>query len=145
LFLFAALAVSGGFAAYAAQTGALATPANSSSPADTFLLNDPNLSNQRGAVPGNRELLFRMMLATALVIVLAVAALYLSRRVLPKMARGAAKEIRVLETTYLGPRKALHLIQVGPHRFLIGSTNENISSLAQLAADKQQAIDNRQP
>ena len=145
LFLLAVLTVSGGFTACAAQASGSAASASSSSSTDTFLLNDPNLSNQQGAIPGNRELFFRMMLATALVIVLAVVALYLSRKVLPKMARVSAKEIRVLETTYLGPRKALHLVQVGPHRFLIGSTNENISSLAQLAVDKQQAIDNRQP
>ena len=145
LFVFAALAVTGGFAGYAAQTSGSAAPATGSSSADTFLRDDPNLSNQQGAVPGNRELFFRMMLATALVIILAVVVLYLSRKVLPKMARGSAREIRVLETTYLGPRKALHIVQVGPHRFLIGSTNENINSLAQLAVDKQQAIDNRQP
>ena len=71
-----------------------------------------------------------MMFAIALVVGLGVVALYLSKRVLPKMARASAKEIRIIETVYLGPRKALHLVEVGRHRLLIGSTHDTITPLA---------------
>jgi flagellar biogenesis protein FliO len=32
----------------------------------------------------------------------------------------------------LGPRKSVHLIEIGSRRLLIGSTNENIRKLADL-------------
>jgi flagellar biosynthetic protein FliO len=73
-----------------------------------------------------------MMFSVALVIVLGVAALYLSKKVLPKVTNAPGKEIHVLETTYLGPRKALHLVEVDNHKLLIGSTNENIATLAHM-------------
>jgi flagellar biogenesis protein FliO len=40
-----------------------------------------------------------------------------------------------VETVHLGPRKAVHLIDVGHRRFLIGSTNENVTKLADLNED----------
>ena len=55
---------------------------------------------------------------------------FLSKKVLPRVARGSAKEIRVVETVYLGPRKALHLVEVGRRKLLIGSTSESITPLA---------------
>jgi flagellar biosynthetic protein FliO len=107
-------------------------PNDSNSPAEVTPLTNPD-SNSVGssnASPGFPELFFKMMGSIALVIGLGVAVLYLSKKVLPKVARGSAKEIRVVETVYLGPRKALHLVEVGHHRLLIGSTQENISPLA---------------
>lgn len=71
-----------------------------------------------------------MMVSILLVVGLGAAALYLSKKVLPRVARVSAKEIRVVETVYLGPRKALHLVEVGHHRLLIGSTHETITPLA---------------
>ncbi len=91
---------------------------------------DPNLAGQPGGATGMPDLFGRMMLSILLVIGLGAAAFYLSKKVLPKVARGSAKEIRVVETVYLGPRKALHLVEVGHHRLLIGSTNETITPLA---------------
>ena len=73
-----------------------------------------------------------MMFSVAIVAVLAVAAFYLSRKVLPKVTNAPDKEIRVVETTYLGPRKTLHLVQVGNQKLLIGSTNDTITTLARL-------------
>jgi flagellar biogenesis protein FliO len=40
------------------------------------------------------------------------------------------KQIHVLETTHLGPRKAVHLVKIGEQQLLIGSTNESITTLA---------------
>jgi flagellar biogenesis protein FliO len=81
---------------------------------------------------GGRELFARMMLSVVVVIALGVGAVYLSKRVLPKVTSTAGKEIHIRETVYLGPRKALHLIEVGTHKLLIGSTSDRITPLAHL-------------
>jgi flagellar biosynthetic protein FliO len=72
----------------------------------------------------------RMILSLVLVMGLGVAAFFLSKKVLPRVARGSAKEIRIVETVYLGPRKALHLVEIGHRKLLIGSTSESITPLA---------------
>lgn len=96
-----------------------------------FLENpDANVVGPSGNSLSMQELFIRMMLSILLVLGLGAAAFVLSKKVLPKVARGSAKEIRVVETIYLGPRKALHLVEVGHHKLLIGSTNESITPLA---------------
>ncbi len=71
-----------------------------------------------------------MMLSVGLIVGLGAAAFYLSKRVLPKVAHAPGKEIHVLETAYLGPRKTLHLVEVGGQRLLIASTSDCITMLA---------------
>jgi flagellar biosynthetic protein FliO len=71
-----------------------------------------------------------MMFSVVLVVVLGAAALYMSKKVLPRITNLPGKEIRILETAHLGPRKAVHLVKIGNQRLLIGSTNESISMLA---------------
>ena len=99
-----------------------------------------------GADLDTGRLFLRMMLSVGIVIGLGAAALYLSRRVLPRMAHPAGREIRIVETACLGPRKALHLVEVGNQRLLIASTSESITMLtplgdALLDVPKQQADD----
>ncbi len=77
----------------------------------------------------NSGLFLRMMLAVGIVMGLGVAALYVSKKVLPRVTHTAGREIRILETTCLGPRKALHLVEVGNQRLLIASTHESITML----------------
>jgi flagellar biosynthetic protein FliO len=74
------------------------------------------------------------MVALIFLIVLSIGAFYVSKRLLPKLSNRPSKEIRIVETVHLGPRKAVHLIEVGNRRFLIGSTNENIRKLAEVTA-----------
>ena len=81
---------------------------------------------------GQSELFFKMILMVLLVIVLGVAAIYLSKKLLPKFGRLSGKSIQVCETVHLGPRKAIHLIKIGKQTLLIGSTNENITRLADI-------------
>ena len=76
------------------------------------------------------ELFFKMILMVLLVVVLGAGAIYLSKRFLPRFTRLSGKRIQVCETVHLGPRKAIHLIKIGKQAFLIGSTNENITRLA---------------
>ena len=127
--LFVALVVGGGLAALAARSAdSSEVPATTPETPRSFL--DSNLSPESGPGLDNGQLFLKMMGSVVLVIVLAVAALYLSKKVLPKVTQAAGKEIRVVETTYLGPRKALHLVEVGNQKLLIGSTNESIATLA---------------
>jgi flagellar biosynthetic protein FliO len=131
--MFAVVVVAGGLVGLAAratdrETGAAPTPE-----AQRTVFDGPSLTHQ-GSEPsgslGSTELFFRMMLSILLVVGLGVGALYLSKKVLPRVTKACGKEIRVIETTYLGPRKALHLVEIGGQRLLIGSTNESIVTLA---------------
>ncbi len=102
------------------------------------LANDPNFvtnSNEGTSdmLGGNQELFFKMMLSVLLVITLGAVAIYVSRRLLPRITNLPGKRICVLETHYIGPKKAIHLIEIDNHRLLIGSANENITLLADLA------------
>ena len=78
------------------------------------------------------ELFYRTMLAVIIVIVLGISAIYLTKKLLPKITNASGKEVHIVETVHLGPRKSVHLIEIGNQRFLIGSTNENINKLADL-------------
>jgi flagellar biogenesis protein FliO len=145
VFLCLLLVVSGGWIALASrQTTIQKTPDGGQKTEDSAavrspsavlrdppsFLNDPRLPASGGGSLGNGELFFRMMLSVGLIIGLGTAALYLSKRVLPKVGHAPGKEIHVLETAYLGPRKALHLVEIGGRRLLIASTNDCITMLA---------------
>jgi flagellar biosynthetic protein FliO len=93
-------------------------------------LSDPNRVSPADISLGGTDLFLRMMLSVGLIAALGVAALYLSRKVLPKVVNAPGREIRVLETTYLGPRKALHLVEVAQQKLLLASTNDRITTLA---------------
>ncbi|UCE49053.1 MAG: FliO/MopB family protein [Phycisphaerales bacterium] len=73
--------------------------------------------------------------AVLFVVVLGAAAFYVSKKLLPKITNLPGKEVRVVETVYLGPRKAVHVLEVGSRRFLVGSTSENITKLADITGD----------
>ena len=74
------------------------------------------------------------MISVLFLVALGVGGIYISKRFLPKITNMSDKEIRVIETVHLGPRKAVHLLEIGERRFLIGSTNENITRLADLTS-----------
>ncbi len=99
---------------------------NSSSPFE----NDPNFSAASAASLGTREMFFKMMLSVLLVVALGAAAIYISKKFLPKITNPSGKEIHIIETAHLGPRKAVHLLKIGNQRLLIASTNEGITKLA---------------
>jgi len=94
--------------------------------------NDPNFSTRASGGLGTRELFFKMMVSVLFLVALGAAAIYVSKRFLPKITNLPGKEIRISETVHLGQRKAVHLLEVGERRFLIGSTNDNITKLADL-------------
>ncbi len=76
-----------------------------------------------------------MMLSVLLVVGLGAAAIYASKKLMGRIANLPGKRIKVVETAYLGPRKAVHLLRIGDLWILVGSTNENITKLAELTSD----------
>ncbi len=95
-----------------------------------MLAGDPNFTAGANNGLGNKELFFKTMLMVVLVAVLGVAAVYASKKLLPKITNLPGKEIHIAETVHLGPRKTVHLLRIGKQWLLIGSTNENITKLA---------------
>jgi len=91
---------------------------------------DPNFSAGADGGLGSQELFYKTMFMVVLVAVLGAAAIYASKKLLPRITNLPGKEIRIVETVHLGPRKTVHLLRIGNQWLLIGSTNENITKLA---------------
>jgi len=102
--------------------------------------NEPNRIGGLGNDVGMGDMFFRMILMVLLVVVLGAAAIYLSRKLLPRFTQLSGKRIRVVETVHLGPRKTVYLLKVGSQQLLIGSTNENITKLADIT-DESSEVD----
>ncbi len=109
------------------EPGKSLSDSSTSSPQFT---NDPNFWAGTGGGLSTRELFYKMMLAVLLVAVLGTAAIYISKKFVPRITNLSGKKIQVSETVHLGPRKAVHLIKIGNRRLLIGSTNESITKIA---------------
>lgn len=103
-------------------------------------------SNLLSGPTSGREFFYKMLLSVLLVIALGIGVIYVSRKLLPRIANLPGKQIRVLETAYIAPRKGIHLIQAGTRRLLVASTNETITMLADVtesAADFAAELDKR--
>lgn len=96
---------------------------------------DPNFALSAGKAAGTRELFIKMMVSVFIVVCLGAGAIYASKKVMGKFTKLSGKKVKVIETTYLGPRKAVHLLRIGDRHLLIGSTNENITKLADLTTE----------
>jgi flagellar biogenesis protein FliO len=51
---------------------------------------------------------------------------------MPRLAPSQGKKVKVLETVHLGPRKMVHLLEIGGQQILIGSTPDKITKLADI-------------
>jgi flagellar biosynthetic protein FliO len=130
-FLVAVALGSGALVLWSVQstTAEAATETSKFKPGSLFA-NDPNFSAASADSLGTRELFFKMMLSVLLVIALGAGVIYISKKFLPRITNLPGKQIRIIETVHLGSRKAVHLIEIGNQRFLIGSTSEGITKLA---------------
>ena len=107
---------------------------NSQSESNSLFEDDPNFLTNTNNGTGTRELFFKFMVSVLFLVALGAGGIYVSKRFLPKITNLSGKEIRIAETVHLGPRKAVHLLEIGERRFLRGSTNENITRLADLTS-----------
>jgi flagellar biosynthetic protein FliO len=49
----------------------------------------------------------------------------------------AARQISVVETVHLAPRRAIHLVRVGGQHLLVGATDQSITLLSEIEVDPQ--------
>jgi len=68
-----------------------------------------------------------MLAYTLVILVLGAVGILVARRYRPGVTRRGGRNVALLETTYLGPRKAVHLLQVGERRFLVSSSRDGVS------------------
>ena len=101
---------------------------------NSLFANDPNVSVGSGGGLNTQELFLKMTFAVLLVMVLGIAAVYVSKKFGARIANLPGKKIRIIETIHLGGRKRIHLLKVGDQELLIASTNENITKLADITA-----------
>jgi flagellar biosynthetic protein FliO len=98
----------------------LLTGDGSSSSAKNDLFNDPVLLSAS------------VFLKLAVVVILMVAAAWIVRRVQGGSWKSVERQVKVIETTHLTPRRAIHLVQVGDRKLLIGATDQSISLLTEV-------------
>ena len=79
-------------------------------------------------------LLYKVLAYTLIILVLGAVALVVVKKVLPRIGPPGGKSISVLETVYLGPKKTLHLLQVGSKKFLVAGSREQITLLGEVTA-----------
>jgi flagellar biogenesis protein FliO len=80
-----------------------------------------------------REQLFKQLLTMiAFVGVIGIGAWFFCKKFACTWTSGKGKNINVIETVSLGPRKLMHIVSVGSKQFLLGSTPENIRLLAEI-------------
>lgn len=59
-------------------------------------------------------------------------------------ANGAARNLRVLERVALDPRKSVFLVEAGSRVFLLGASDQSVSTLAELSRDELAALPARE-
>lgn len=124
-------------AAQATETEPAKPPSdNSSGGRSSLFANDPNFLVGSANRLNTRELFFKMMLSILLVVVLGAAAVYVLKKFGARITNLPGKRIRIIETAHLGPRKTVHLLKVGNQHFLVGSTSESITKLAEITDEQ---------
>ena len=80
----------------------------------------------------------KMVTALGIVLSLLFAAVYLVKKYLGKKIgfTGQEQKIRVLTTTYLGPKKSIALVEVAGERIVVGITATHISMLTKVGKEK---------
>ena len=91
-----------------------------------------------------KDTLRSMMIAVSIVVILGVAAIYASKKILPKLSHAQGKKIKVVETIHLGSRKTVHLLEIGGQQILIGSTSDRITKLADIFSEKGFPLDHKE-
>ena len=73
--------------------------------------------------------MWQMLSAALMVMVIGGVALFVLKKLVPRIRRVPQRRITVLETAYLGSRKAVHLLQVGSVKLLVASSPEGVVRL----------------
>ena len=135
LAIFAALAI-------AAQNESLLSEAPVT---DSMLARDPNFALGADRQFDTGGIYWRMMLAVLLVLVLGIATFYVSKKISGKIINLPNRQIKLVETLYLGSRKAVHLVNVGNKSIVIGTTATTITRIAELNGNISDSFELNKP
>ncbi len=92
----------------------------------------PKLGRNGDADDTFPALLGQSLAAVLVVLVLGGVALFVAKRFLPRLGVGQGRRISILETVYVGPRKSLHLVEIGDRTLLLAGTRERLSLVTDL-------------
>lgn len=73
-----------------------------------------------------------VFLKLLLVIMLIIGAAIVAKRWMSGAVQGKTRQMQVIETLPLNPKRALHIIKVGNQTLLIGATDQNITLISEL-------------
>jgi len=76
------------------------------------------------------HLLWESLAAVLVILALGGLALFVMRRLVPRITAGRAKRIAVIETVHLAPQRSVHLVQVGSRSLLVGAGRDSLCLLA---------------
>lgn len=82
----------------------------------------------------------KILLLLGLVIALILGAVWIIKRISPQFNRAQGGAIKILSSTWLGPKKALFLIEVMDRVILVGMTDNNVNSIAEFTDRDEVAI-----
>lgn len=75
---------------------------------------------------------WQLISSALIVLLLGIACYVIMRKVMPRIQRHVGRNIQILETAHLGPQKMVHLLKVGQDTYLIASTKDRVSLLAEI-------------
>lgn len=90
------------------------------------------------ALPDVSSLITRMVLSLGAVLLLIWGAVHILQRMSGRSAKpgGGESHIRVLDRTYLAPKKAVYVLKIGSRSLAVGVTDNQITPLAELDAEE---------
>jgi len=124
-----------------------APQANAQSP-DSSLKNltDPEKSQDDTDPDDLRQKLVRQLILMIVIVALfGVGLWWFAKRYSRGLMGGRGKLVTVAETLPLGPRKMVHVLEVGPRKLLLGSTADSIRFLADITEALPMSSDFGQP
>jgi len=124
-------------------------PATATAPSSDKSISRLGLRDDRGRrLPTLSEgdddgLLGRMVAYGTVILLLGGAALFVARRYLPRARPAGGRGVRVTDSVYLAPRKQLHVLEVGPQRFLIASCRDSVTMISELTSSFSELYEDR--
>lgn len=90
------------------------------------------------ALPDVSSLITRMVLSLGVVLLLIWGAVHVLQRISGRSNKigGTESHIRVLDRTYLAPKKAVYVLKIGSRSLAVGVTDTQITPLAELDAEE---------
>lgn len=108
---------------------------------------DSPTNGAKEAEPSVAASLLRVILSLAFVVAIACLSLLALKHFTSgkNVGKSPRRTIRVLETAGLGTNRALHVVQIGGRRMLIGSTSGQINLISEMDASEIQEVEAEQP